>query len=637
MGGDHRRRLAALRPPTSSTRSRPSSPPAAAWSSSPRPSRRSTATTSTSCSPASGSRSRTRTVQDYEHHRDGPVLGARRPRRRRLRRRARPPTSSPASQPACFYRAGTLALANGAPRPRPHLTDRLARRGARSLAVTEHGAGRVVVLADSDLFGDDCIGELDHAPLWLNLVYWAAAARLRRRRRRVDVRRRRRPRLGRAQASAVDELRLTQAARRLGRHSPRTTRPPRRARRRRSPPRPQALAPHFPHQADYIDAARAPTCAPGSTPASPSPTSLARSRPSGPSATARDGIEHLVVFPMYKQNASRDTCFEALIVRVPWPELLAELEATGYDNAEVRPGHVRRLHRGLRLRVRGALPRDLLHRRAPAEPTSARIFCDREAERFRRVAGRAAEILRLNLPPDAAACSPRRELSATPTSSGTSSTTAPTCAATCPFDPFMIRQRSPYWMYSLEELRCDLTAFGEAVELEREGFAFARHVQYAILFDRLFRFPVTGTAGAQLRRPRRPAPVRLPAQRGLPALDRQPPDDRLGPRRRRRRRLRERVQELYHSGIDRSKLAPVDRRARPRRRVRPARRELASGPADRPRPPRGRGAEAARRPRPRRRVPAQPLLRAAAAEDAGRARAPVRRRRPGASAALTAA
>ena len=32
-----------------------------------------------------------------------------------------------------------------------------------------------------------------------------------------------------------------------------------------------------------------------------------------------------------------------------------------------------------------------------------------------------------------------------------------------PFDPFMIRQRSPYWMYSLEELRCDLTAFGEAV------------------------------------------------------------------------------------------------------------------------------------------------------------------------------
>ena len=31
-----------------------------------------------------------------------------------------------------------------------------------------------------------------------------------------------------------------------------------------------------------------------------------------------------------------------------------------------------------------------------------------------------------------------------------------------PFDPFMIRQRLPFWMYSLEELRCDLTAFHQA-------------------------------------------------------------------------------------------------------------------------------------------------------------------------------
>jgi hypothetical protein len=62
-----------------------------------------------------------------------------------------------------------------------------------------------------------------------------------------------------------------------------------------------------------------------------------------------------------------------------------------------------------------------------------------------------------------------------------------------PFDPFMIRQRMPYWMYSLEELRCDLTAFSQAVELERGGFEFARNVQYAILFDRLFRFPITGS------------------------------------------------------------------------------------------------------------------------------------------------
>ncbi|HUR05255.1 MAG TPA: DUF6421 family protein, partial [Nonomuraea sp.] len=61
-----------------------------------------------------------------------------------------------------------------------------------------------------------------------------------------------------------------------------------------------------------------------------------------------------------------------------------------------------------------------------------------------------------------------------------------------PFDPFMIKQRMPYWLYSLEELRCDLTAFGEAVRLEEKGVPHARYVQHAILFDRLFRFPITG-------------------------------------------------------------------------------------------------------------------------------------------------
>jgi hypothetical protein len=50
----------------------------------------------------------------------------------------------------------------------------------------------------------------------------------------------------------------------------------------------------------------------------------------------------------------------------------------------------------------------------------------------------------------------------------------------------------PYFLYSLEELRCDLTAFRAAVRLEGEGVPHARLVQYAVLFDRLFRFPVTG-------------------------------------------------------------------------------------------------------------------------------------------------
>ena len=150
-----------------------------------------------------------------------------------------------------------------------------------------------------------------------------------------------------------------------------------------------------------------------------------------------------------------------------------------------------------------------------------------------------------------------------------------------PFDPFMIRQRSPYWMYSLEELRCDLTAFAEAVELEREGFAFARHVQYAILFDRLFRFPITGSRvrnydglGGQLL-------FAFLHREGYLHWTDNRLTHRVGPDRRGRRppaRARPGPLPLRHRPLE---ARPVDRRPRPRRRVRARRPRAPSGPPSR--------------------------------------------------------
>ncbi len=65
-----------------------------------------------------------------------------------------------------------------------------------------------------------------------------------------------------------------------------------------------------------------------------------------------------------------------------------------------------------------------------------------------------------------------------------------------PFDPFMVRQRAPYWMYSLEELRCDLTAFGEAVTLEREGLAVCAQRPVRDPLRPAPALPDHGTAGA---------------------------------------------------------------------------------------------------------------------------------------------
>src|SRR6202012_3920064 len=120
------------------------------------------------------------------------------------------------------------------------------------------------------------------------------------------------------------------------------------------------------------------------------------------------------------------------------------------------------------------------------------IFCDREAERLRRVAGGAIEMLSLNLPPDSG-----RMLRTPPPSQQAAILWGlmhdrPQSHGELPFGPFMIRQRAPYWMYALEELRCDLTAFTQALELEADGVSAARYVQYSILLDRLLRFPITG-------------------------------------------------------------------------------------------------------------------------------------------------
>ena len=195
---------------------------------------------------------------------------------------------------------------------------------------------------------------------------------------------------------------------------------------------------------------------------------------------------------MYKQNGSRDTCFEALIVRVPWPDWIAELERTRYDNPKYVPVELVAATRGYDSECAVLFPEMVSVAGRPPAHFGA-IFCDRESERLRRVGGAAADLLRLNLAPDAAMMLRSPGISQQAYILWDLIHDRAHSHGDLPFDPFMIRQRAPYWMYSLEELRCDMTAFAQAVELERSGVAFARHVQYAILLDRLLRFPITGS------------------------------------------------------------------------------------------------------------------------------------------------
>lgn len=424
------------------------------------------------------------TVQDYERHRgDAPSWV--------LADLVRGPRAG--SDPlvrvgeACFYRAGTLALADGA-MPIAVTSPTAAPAGAPLAAVAEHGSGRVVALADSDLFGDDCIGALDHEALWVNLMYWAsepsfAAVPEPPRSAALDD-----PGWARLEA-LVSEVRVQQApdgSIDLAEHD--------HGRLNQAIAdmiaAVQGIAHHFPHQVEYFEALYG-DLRRWADHDFGKPDFIHSVEAFHPERDRRDGIEHLVLFPMYKQNASSDICLEALIVRVPWPEWIAELERS-YDNEKFLPVELVAYTEGYESECAVLFPETFSTAERPPSYFGG-IFCDREAERFRRVCGAAARILKLNLPPDAAGLLRSPQLSQEAYMAWDLIHDRTHMRGDLPFDPFMIRQRSPYWMYSLEELRCDLTTFGEAVKLEGEGFALGRHIQYAILFDRLFRFPVTGS------------------------------------------------------------------------------------------------------------------------------------------------
>ncbi|MGN8049103.1 DUF6421 family protein [Curtobacterium sp. 22159] len=220
-----------------------------------------------------------------------------------------------------------------------------------------------------------------------------------------------------------------------------------------------------------------------------------------------DGLGHLVVFPMYTQNGSSSRFVEAVLVEVIWPDFIAELEAGDYGNTLFVALRFVDFTPGYDTNSAVLFPETVAMREIPTFTWGA-IFQDREAARYRRVVRAAAEITKLDLPEDAAAMLDDQQLTEEVFVMWDIIHDRSHMRGDLPFDPFMIKQRMPFFLYSLEELRCDLTAFRESVRLERELSALgdaslqdgqrairdhARLVQYAVIFDRIFRFAITGS------------------------------------------------------------------------------------------------------------------------------------------------
>ena len=270
----------------------------------------------------------------------------------------------------------------------------------------------------------------------------------------------------------------------------------------------RALAPAFPHDAAYLDA---------------SVVDFDRWAESGfgvpdfldslvafqPQQHRVDGIRHLVIFPMYTQNGSSDRLVEALIVETIWPEFIGALEAGDYGNKLFVSLRLIDFTPGYDTNSAVLFPETVAMREIPSFTWGA-IFQDREAARYRRVVRAAAQITNLELPERAAEMLDDQALAERAFVMWDIIHDRTHMRGDLPFDPFMIKQRMPFFLYSLEEMRCDMTAFRESVKIERalaarladgeqltdverEMHDHAGLVQYAVIFDRIFRFAITGT------------------------------------------------------------------------------------------------------------------------------------------------
>lgn len=391
---------------------------------------------------------------------------------------------------ACLYRAGVLEVS---PTIRSEVimrTSETASPAHAPLGVSiSHHTGRVVILADSDLFGDDSINDCDNRQLLLNIAGWLANAKTvaNSDKSKAENWTATDPNWNKLQ-TAVEAFRPLQAkdgsvdgavhshadAAKLLAEIVSAI---------------EALAPRFPHQAEYFSTLKVDfkKWEDGGFAVPDYYDSLQLFRPD---TTRRNGVENLAVFSMYTQNGNPNRNLEALVINTFWPDWLAAKEQK-YNNPAFIPIEFRAFTNGYNTNSAVFFPETVATREVATYYWGG-IFCDREAARFRKVSKAAKELLYLPLPADAERLVSDQLLAQETFVLWDLIHDRTHSRGDLPFDPFMIKQRMPFWMYALEELRCDLSTFRETLVLDAEGDRLAKYMRYAILFDRLFRFPITG-------------------------------------------------------------------------------------------------------------------------------------------------
>lgn len=396
-------------------------------------------------------------------------------------------------QKACFYRTGSCEVRSPA-RVLLAASSNASPPQAALIAIAEVGKGRVVVVNDSDIFGDEHFRKFDHRQLWLNLWYWIAETVFSRPKRIVLSGDSGKPLHAWLHLKdCVNELRTLHHQSRLPDNSYSST--------TSDSARVavlvstiidciSSLKAQFPHDGEYLDQVIA-DFREWERGGFARPNFIRSLALFNPQACRQLDIEHLAIFPLYTPNNSLDIYFEALVIRVPWYDWLEAMERHEFRNDKFVPGHLVDFTKGYDSECAVLFP-ETVSVDGEASNNFGVIFCDREARRYQKVVSACSAIVHLNSPPELTCFLRSLDLvtdmfAAWDLVHDTSHAKGP-----LPFDPFMIRQLAPYWMYALEELRVDLRSVKAGMRLAGGVFPFGKTIAYGVLFDRIFRFAITG-------------------------------------------------------------------------------------------------------------------------------------------------
>lgn len=392
----------------------------------------------------------------------------------------------------CYFRGGTCALreAPGA-EPVPLFRTSINAKPKRGVAAacSQVNLGRVVLIVDSDLFGNDYIADprFDHSQLWLNVFYWLAERVLTSPLEVVSSTTHEQDAFNQlstsinrlrdlqddsgAKLSSVEVAELEEAVSHVDSAIAR-------------------LQQEFPHQSEYfrafienMKAWRAGGFGEPDFESSLKALTFERI----------DNKEYVIVFPMYLQNASNAFKFECFLTSIVWPAWLADYERMKWQNQYFITADIKRYSKGYDSECAVFFPEMVAgFKKIPTK--FGVIFRNREAARFQKTSLRAAEKLHLQAMPQMWCF--LNNLSLIESAFSLWDLIHDTTHQKGPLPRVLFKEkgRRPYWMHALEELRVDCGSWVGAHDLYKSsGDVIGLYVCWSVLFDRIFRFPITGT------------------------------------------------------------------------------------------------------------------------------------------------